>query len=295
MAVGTSSFSDTVFLWAHLWLSAVLLFSDVPFPIWAVTLRLSTGFFLLSISTVFLCGLFELSSLLLFFQRQFQFCFLSTIAFRHLSSRFKVLIMTFEGCTETNMVVPSTFSRVNPSTKMRYLFRSTREIFPSNPSWSPRIIRTVSPFRTGRVLRPLEAASSGGKRSRHQLVTQVSRSVKSIFRCFPGSFTGFVACILFSPILLCLRRWLFAAISQQLLLPQDHEFLNLSFRHQELLSLQRYLQIEPRRRQLFGKPSFALRSLLGKSSSSCRVFLVSPKPLLCRPRWRMDNVSICPL
>ncbi len=45
--------------------------------------------------------------------------FRSRTAFRILSSRFRVFIMIFEGCNATNTVVPSTFSRVNPSRKTR--------------------------------------------------------------------------------------------------------------------------------------------------------------------------------
>ena len=59
----------------------------------------------------FLCGSF-LCAFSLFLVIGF---FRSNTALRTLSSRFKVLIMIFEGCNATNTVVPSTFSRVKPS------------------------------------------------------------------------------------------------------------------------------------------------------------------------------------
>ena len=73
----------------------------------------------------------------------------------------KRVTMTFEGCIGTNIVLPSTFSRVNPSTYILYFSRSVRVIFPSNPLWSPRMMRTVSPLLTGRLLTMCEPLSSG--------------------------------------------------------------------------------------------------------------------------------------
>lgn len=105
---------------------------------------------------------------------------------RHLSSRFSLVIITFELCTDTFVEVPATFSLETPSTKRRRLFVSTVVTFPSMPAKSPLRIFTVSPLRTGFVRRRCVVRSSSDSGADRSLRTRWAGVSNNLFLCLEG-------------------------------------------------------------------------------------------------------------